>query len=132
VPHYPAAWGKLMTVNHADARATFEGKVRALEGLRIRAVDYWDVHDLGPEPARWDYGDWHHAVMGVQDRGACSCHRGTHGSPPRLRRRPGLVRGRDPQPPWMEAVFIPGDEIMVVFSAKRMTDMGYTDPRFVT
>ena len=55
-----------MTVNHADARAAFEGKVSALEGLRIQAVDYWDVHDLGPEPARWDYGDWHHAVMGVQ------------------------------------------------------------------
>jgi hypothetical protein len=55
-----------MTVNRADARATFEGKVRALEGLRIRAVDYWDVYGLGPEPTRWDYGDWHHAVMGVE------------------------------------------------------------------
>lgn len=21
---------------------------------------------LQPEPARWDYGDWHHAVIGVQ------------------------------------------------------------------
>jgi len=29
-------------------------------------VDYWDVHNFGPEPAPWDYGDWHHAVMGVE------------------------------------------------------------------
>jgi hypothetical protein len=29
-------------------------------------VDYWDVHTFGPEPAQWDYGDWHHAVMGVE------------------------------------------------------------------
>ena len=55
-----------MTVNDPDARATFEGKVRTLERLRIQAVDYWDIHIFGPEPARWDYGDWHHAVMGVQ------------------------------------------------------------------
>ncbi|GAA2564620.1 hypothetical protein GCM10010435_41290 [Winogradskya consettensis] len=35
-------------------------------------VDYWDVHNFGPEPAPWDFGDWHHAVMGVElgtDRG---------------------------------------------------------------
>jgi hypothetical protein len=29
-----------MTVNDSDTRATFEGKVRTLEGLRIQAVDY--------------------------------------------------------------------------------------------
>lgn len=29
-------------------------------------VDYWDVHNFGPEPAPWDYGNWHHAVMGVE------------------------------------------------------------------
>lgn len=29
-------------------------------------VDYWDIHNFGPEPAPWDYGDWHHAVMGVE------------------------------------------------------------------
>jgi hypothetical protein len=55
-----------MTVDDPDARVAFERKVLALEGLRIHAVDYWDVHNYGPEPARWDYGDWHHAVMGVQ------------------------------------------------------------------
>ena len=35
-------------------------------------MDYWDIHNFGPEPAQWDYGDWHHAVMGVglgTDRG---------------------------------------------------------------
>jgi hypothetical protein len=35
-------------------------------------VDYWDVHNFGSEPPPWDYGDWHHAVMGVElgtDRG---------------------------------------------------------------
>jgi hypothetical protein len=37
-----------------------------------------------------------------------------------------------PQAPSMEGVFIPGDEIMVVFSAAKMRDMGYVDPRFVT
>jgi hypothetical protein len=31
----------------------------------------------------------------------------------------------------MERVFIPGDEIMIVFSAVKMRDMGYDDPRFV-
>jgi hypothetical protein len=46
-----------MTVNDPDARATFEGKVRTHERLRIQAVDYWDIHNFGPEPARWDYGD---------------------------------------------------------------------------
>jgi len=44
---------------------------RRVEGARSRgfASGRWttgDVHDLGPEPARWDYGDWHHAVMGEQ------------------------------------------------------------------
>lgn len=38
-------------------------------------VRYWDVHDSSGEPDAWDYGDWHHAVMGVDlltDRGpAC-------------------------------------------------------------
>ena len=30
------------------------------------AVDYWDVHNFTSEPVRWDYGNWHHAVMGVE------------------------------------------------------------------
>ncbi|WP_329004018.1 hypothetical protein OHA18_11565 [Kribbella sp. NBC_00709] len=65
----------VVTVNDPDARVIFDRKVHALVGLRIHAVDYWDIHNYGPEPARWDYGDWHHAVMGVQlstdARGAC-------------------------------------------------------------
>lgn len=54
---------------------TFEGKLHDLRGRRISAVHYWDVHNFSDEPAPWDYGDWHHAVMGVElttDRGpAC-------------------------------------------------------------
>jgi hypothetical protein len=55
-----------MDIDESRARASFEASVGLLEGRRISAVDYWDVHNYGPEPARWDYGDWHHAVMGVQ------------------------------------------------------------------
>lgn len=29
-------------------------------------MDYWDIHNFGSEPAKWDYDTWHHAVMGVQ------------------------------------------------------------------
>lgn len=29
-------------------------------------VRYWDVHNFTAEPREWDYGDWHHAVMGVE------------------------------------------------------------------
>jgi hypothetical protein len=31
----------------------------------------------------------------------------------------------------MERVFSPDDESMIVFSAAKMRDMGYADPRFV-
>lgn len=55
-----------MTSSESDARAIFEAKFQSLVGRRILAVDYWDIHNFGTEPARWDYGDWHHAVMGVQ------------------------------------------------------------------
>lgn len=50
----------------ADARAHLERNVESLSGRRIHAVDYWDLHNFAPEQSRWDYGDWHHAVMGVQ------------------------------------------------------------------
>jgi hypothetical protein len=49
-----------------DPRARFEAKLSDLRGRRLMAVDYWDVHNFAPEPARWDYGDWHHAVLGVE------------------------------------------------------------------
>lgn len=55
-----------MTSNGPDARARFEAKVLNLVGRRVLAVDYWDIHNFSSETARWDYGDWHHAVMGVQ------------------------------------------------------------------
>jgi hypothetical protein len=55
-----------MTSSERDAPATFEAKVQSLVGRRIVAVDYWDIHNFGSEPAVWDYDDWHHAVMGVQ------------------------------------------------------------------
>lgn len=48
-----------------DPRERFEARLDALRGRRLSAVDYWDVHDYAGEPAEWDYGDWHHAVMGV-------------------------------------------------------------------
>ncbi|RSN24240.1 hypothetical protein DMC63_06770 [Streptomyces sp. WAC 05977] len=46
-------------------RARFEARLSGLQGRRLLAVDYWDVHNFSSEPARWDYGSWHHAVMGV-------------------------------------------------------------------
>jgi len=47
-------------------RARFEANLRDVQGRTITAVDYWDTHNFGAEPAPWDYGNWHHAVMGVQ------------------------------------------------------------------
>lgn len=47
-------------------KAAFERDVQGLVGLTVNAVDYWGVHNFSDEPAGWDYGDWHQAVMGVQ------------------------------------------------------------------
>jgi hypothetical protein len=47
-------------------RDRFEQRLHDLRGRRLTSVDYWDVHNFGSEPAPWDYGDWHHAVLGVQ------------------------------------------------------------------
>ncbi|QHT54730.1 hypothetical protein GXP71_00515 [Cellulomonas sp. H30R-01] len=47
-----------------SAREDYDRKTAALVGLRIEAVEYWDIHLYG-EPREWDHGDWHHAVMGV-------------------------------------------------------------------
>lgn len=55
-----------MAEGDAGSRSSFEETVRSLQGLRISSVDYWDIHNFESDPARWDYGDWHHAVMGVQ------------------------------------------------------------------
>lgn len=200
-----------MTTSERDLRAAFEGKVRALEGLRIQAVDYWDTHNFGSEPARWDYGDWHHAVVGVQlstdagpftvtwtntfhpygvevfpdpierhlvlgevgperigpdaesrwarflhtpvqhamtwwDRlelGPATLSSGEVVEPARAVDLPTALRldfeagsiwfaAAIPQPPSMEDVFIPRDEIMVVFTAAKVRDMGYVDQGFAT
>ncbi|MEV4261960.1 hypothetical protein [Kribbella sp. NPDC049584] len=199
-----------MTVDDPDARATFDRKVQALEGLRIHAVDYWDIRNSGPGPARWDYGDWHHAVMGLQlstDAGPVTViwtntffpygvevfpepierhlrlgedgaeRNGPDGesrwtgflnipvlrtttSWERLELGPAIRSAGEivepahvvevptslrldfstgpvwfvaaiPQYPSMERVAIPGDEVMIVFSATKMRAMGYTDPTFV-
>ncbi|WP_410661775.1 hypothetical protein [Amycolatopsis sp. lyj-112] len=54
-----------MTDEVDDLRGRFEARLSGLRSRRLLAVDYWDVHNFASEPARWDYGNWHHAVMGV-------------------------------------------------------------------
>ncbi len=197
----------------ADGRRShFEGKLRELHGRRLTVVDYWDVHNFGPNPGSWDYGDWHHAVMGVQlgtDLGPVtvtwsstfypygvevfhepiehhlvlgesgperigphvdgrspwapllgSLIRGTACHWERLQVEPSrradgsiaapaysvdvpvaLRLGFTPAAVWFVAgipqlpdprgVFIPGDEIMVVFSGDKMRDMGFDNPTFL-
>lgn len=41
-----------------------------------------------------------------------------------------LAGCRDSAAASMNGVYIPGDEIMVVFAAEKIRDMGYDDPRF--
>jgi hypothetical protein len=213
--------GAGITTDHRDVenvleangpRSQFEDKLRALRDRRVTVVDYWDIHNFGPEPASWDYGDWHYAVMGVQlgtDLGPVtvtwtdtfypygievfhepmehhlvpgefgperagpdvdgrspwaallgSMIRGTACHWERLqigpsRRADGSVAAPAysvdvpvalrldfaagavwfvagiPQLPDPRRVFIPGDEIMVVFSGEKMRDMGFGDPAFL-
>jgi hypothetical protein len=54
------------TSDGADKRAAYEAKTSRLVGSCPVAVHYWDIHSFSADPARWDYGAWHHAVMGVQ------------------------------------------------------------------
>ncbi|BCB81240.1 hypothetical protein GCM10022251_62690 [Phytohabitans flavus] len=193
-------------------RRRFEDRLHDLRGRRLTAVDYWDVHNFGPEPAPWDYGDWHHAVMGVElgtslgfitvtwtstfhpygvevflepienhlvlgtpcpqrvgpDAGAMGPWAPLLGSPicgaavhwERIqigssRRADGSIAAPSyavdvpvalrldfaaaavwfvagiPQLPDLRTVFIPGDEIMVVFSDEKMRDIGLYDPMFL-
>lgn len=44
----------------------FDRKTTGLVGVRIEGVEYWDIHNFSDELREWDYGDWHHAVMGVE------------------------------------------------------------------
>jgi hypothetical protein len=50
----------------AALRHDYEQRVAALIGRQILAATCWDIHNFGPEPRTWDYGDWQHAVMGVE------------------------------------------------------------------
>lgn len=191
-------------------RIQYDSKAAALAGRRVLEVRYWDIHNFADEPGTWDYGDWHHAVMGVElltDRGP-SCvlwtstffpygvevfqtpmsehiadgecgpqpwdatgsdrWRGRLDSPAanvqtfweRFTAGPahaGNVRVPDPyevdvpvalrisfaagpvwmvagipQYPEMQEVLVPGDEIMVVFTAERMRQIGFPDSGFLT
>ena len=54
------------TQDVAAARQAFGHMTGSLVGRRLVAVHYWDILNFGEEPRTWDYGDWHHAVMGVE------------------------------------------------------------------
>jgi hypothetical protein len=190
-------------------RAWYASKAAALEGRQVLEVVYWDVRNFADEPRTWDYGDWHHAVMGVDlltDGGPSSVlwtdtffPYGVEVFPTRLSEH--FVAGDDgpeswsvsgsdrwrsrlrsrvenvqtfwerftigpayvgnarvadshqvdvpvalrldfaagpvwmvagiPQLPEMHEVFVPGDEIMVVFTADRMRQMGFPDSDFL-
>lgn len=57
-----------MKPDHTRAirRAEYESTSAALIGRRLLDVRYWDIRNSNGEPRTWDYGDWHHAVMGVE------------------------------------------------------------------
>ena len=53
----------------------FDQTVADLVGRRISSVVYWDLPPFDDEPSDWDYGTWHHVVMGIEletDRGPVS------------------------------------------------------------
>jgi hypothetical protein len=60
----------------AENRSEIEATIAGLVGRRIDSIAYWGLppfDDGVQEP--WDYGTWHHAVMGVEfgtDRGPVS------------------------------------------------------------
>jgi hypothetical protein len=191
-------------------RIQCDSKAAALVGRRVLEVKYWDVHNFADEPRTWDYGDWQHAVMGVElltergpscvlwtstfypygvevfqtpmsehiSNGECGpeCW-GVRGSdrwrgrlnspvtnvqtfwehftvgpahvgnvrvsdpyevdvPVALRidfaARPAWMVAGIPQGPEMREVFVPGDEIMVVFTVERMRQIGFPDSEFLT
>jgi hypothetical protein len=191
-------------------RLQYEAKAAALVARKVLEVRYWDIRYFVGDPRIWDYGDWHHAVMGVElltDRGpSCvlwtstfypygvevfhtpmsehivRCEAGpeswdasgsdrwrgklsssvtdvqvfweqiavglapaasawgadsrTVDVPVALRidfsAGPAWMVAGIPQAPEMQEVFMPGDEIMVVFSAERMRQIGFPDSEFVT
>jgi len=121
-------------------------RAAALVGRRVLHVRYWDVHNFADEPARWDYGDWHHAVMGVDlltdvtigptyVRGVQVADANEVDVPVALRldlhSARWMVAGIQ-QAPGMRKAFIPGDEIMVVFTRERMRQLGFPHSKFLT
>ena len=54
-----------MTTQDSEVRADFDRRVGSLRGRRVLSVGYWDLSGMGLD-TEWDFGDWHHAVMGVQ------------------------------------------------------------------
>lgn len=195
----------------AERRERYEAKTAALVGRHVMDVTYWDIHNYSDEPRTWDYGDWHHAVMGVEllTEGGSASVRWTQlfydyglevfqepmshhlssradgpegwivGDHPEWRtRKRSPIRGTatfweqiekgaghrvsdnvrvseprtdmvpvalrldfDPGPVWMVAgmpmwpdvdrVFVPADEIMVVFTAERMIKIGFPRTDFL-
>lgn len=156
----------------AKKRGRFDAVVTGLVGRTIESVINRDLAAVYGRPRRWDYGEWHHAVMGVEfgtDRGPVSLVAGEHwdvsSAPPgdTLLRSPirsastywetftiegagsnrpsvfGMPLGIQldfdagmawaiaaiPQDPDMREVFVPGDEIMVVFTGDRMRQFGF-------
>lgn len=48
------------------SRAEHDSKSAGLIGRHVLGVRYWDIRYFNGEPRIWDYGDWQHAVMGVE------------------------------------------------------------------
>jgi hypothetical protein len=58
-----------------EKRARFDRAVSSLVGRVVESVNYWDMEPLDARLTQWDYGEWHHVVMGVEfgtDRGPVS------------------------------------------------------------
>lgn len=53
-------------MSHEAERAGLERVVSGLVGERLVGVSYTDVGSEVPWLVEWDFGDWHHAVMGVE------------------------------------------------------------------
>ncbi|MEV4249133.1 hypothetical protein AB0J63_37670 [Streptosporangium canum] len=47
-------------------RTEYEAVVGRLVGRQIEKATYYGLHDYNEHIEDWDYGDWHHPVMGVE------------------------------------------------------------------
>jgi hypothetical protein len=174
----------------------YEPRSAALVGRRVLEVRYWDARNFTAEPQTWGYGDWHHAVLGVElltDHGpscvlwtSTFCSYGVESGPEardadgsgrwhgrlnspvagvqtfwgHITIGPSYVHGVRvgdpyevdvpvalridfsagpvwmvvgmPQAPDVRKVFVGGDEIMVVFTAERMRQIGFPDSAFLS